>query len=324
LSSARLDAGVFTLSLDFELIWGTLDLLGPSAFRQACLTEREEVVDQLLELLTEFEVPATWFVVGHLFLDRCYAENGRKHPEIVRPAHSWHRGDWFKHDPDGTEAEAPQFLARSLVEKIARCRVPQEIGSHSFSHVIFGDPGCSEATAHSELAASVRAAAALGITLRSLSFPRNRVGHVALLPQHGITAFRSPEPRWYQHEACPPAIRRLAHLFEVLSAATPPAVLPVRRADGLVEMPGSMIYFPAHGLRRYIPVSWRVRRARKGLEAAARERRVFHLWTHPTNLAHHSAAMVDGMRQVLEHFAALREAGRLRAMSVGALTAVCP
>src|SRR3712207_8281369 len=37
----------------------------------------------------------------------------------------------------------------------------------SFSHVIFGDPGCSRATAESELAACVRAARALGVALRS-------------------------------------------------------------------------------------------------------------------------------------------------------------
>ena len=53
------DRGVFTISLDFELIWGTLDLFGPERFGKACEIERE-AVGRLLDLFVEFEVPATW------------------------------------------------------------------------------------------------------------------------------------------------------------------------------------------------------------------------------------------------------------------------
>jgi ubiquinone/menaquinone biosynthesis C-methylase UbiE len=53
------------------------------AFRAACERERAEVVDQLLALVAEFEIPATWCVLGHLFLDACSPRNGVKHPEIV-------------------------------------------------------------------------------------------------------------------------------------------------------------------------------------------------------------------------------------------------
>src|SRR5262245_44039861 len=97
----RLERGVFTISLDFELIWGTLDLFGPGRFRRACEDERPAVV-RLLELFAEYEVPATWCVLGHLFLGSCEA-GGCKHPEIVRPSHAWCREDWFHHDPCGSE-----------------------------------------------------------------------------------------------------------------------------------------------------------------------------------------------------------------------------
>src|SRR5690348_14395079 len=106
--------GVFTISLDFELIWGTLDHSGPEGFRRDCEAEREIVV-RLLDLLVEFDVSATWCILGHLFLDHCAAQDGVKHPEIVRPTHSWCPGDWFAHDPCGTEESAPTFYGRSLV-----------------------------------------------------------------------------------------------------------------------------------------------------------------------------------------------------------------
>lgn len=318
----KLDQGVFTLSLDLELIWGTLDLFGPEVFRRRCEIERQVVIDRLLDLFVEFELPATWCVVGHLLLDRCYGENGRKHPEIVRPRHAWCRGDWFEYDADGTEAEAPTFLGRSLIEKIRRCPVAQEIGAHSFSHVIFGDVGCSRETARSEVEACAKLGGQIGLSMRSFSFPRNQVGHAEVLAEHGFTCFRGPEPSWYRHGRVPAAIRRVAHLLEVVTAAPPPVSLPVRTHDGLVNIPGSMVYFPAHGVRRVIPTSRRVRRALKGLDAAVRQRQVFHLWTHPTNLADETDAMFGGLREILGRVAELRAQGVLKVMSMATLAAL--
>lgn len=313
--TARFPRGVFTLSLDFELIWGTLDLFGPAGFRDACLRERAGVVERLLALLAEHDVSATWLTVGHLMLERC---SGPAHPGVVRPSHSWSRGDWFAEDPGGDEASAPLFFARSLVEKIRACRVPQEIGGHSFSHVIYGDPGCSRAAAESDLDALVAAASGLGLTLESFSFPRNRVGYQDALRPRGFKVVRAPEPGWH-FQARSAAVRRLGHLADVVLARTPPAVFPRREADGLVSVPGSMIYFPMHGLRRFLPVSVRVRRARKGLAEAVRAGGVFHLWTHPTNLADETEAMFGGLTAILEEVRALRERGLLDVRTLGSL-----
>jgi peptidoglycan/xylan/chitin deacetylase (PgdA/CDA1 family) len=306
-----MDRGAFVLSLDFELIWGTLDHSDPMQFRRQCEIERTVIVDRLLNLFVEFEIPATWLVVGHLLLDRCYGGPKGKHPDIVRPRHAWCTHDWFAHDPDGLECEAPLFLGQSLIDKIRRCPVPQEIGAHSFSHVIFGDEGCSEATARSELAACVRAASAMGIALRSFAFPRNAVGHLALLPEYGFTCFRGPEPRWYHHTGVPGRLRRLGHLWDVVTASRPPVVVPRRTAEGLVDIPGSMVYFPAHGIRRWVPMAWRVKRALRGLEAAVRLNRIFHLWMHPTNMADSTDAMFGGLRTIIGRAAYLRAKGAL-------------
>jgi peptidoglycan/xylan/chitin deacetylase (PgdA/CDA1 family) len=314
--------GVFTLSLDFELLWGTVDLFGPERFRRACEVEREIVVDRLLSLLEEFEIPATWCILGHLLLAECRSSNGRAHPEIVRPRHAWVRGDWLQHDPCTDEARAPLFYGRSIVEKIRSCRVPQEIGSHSFSHAIFSDPGCSREAAASELRASVEVARDLGLTPRSFAFPRNGVGHLDLLPQFGLTCYRGPAPRWYERREPPNAWHRLGRLWSVLAASPPPVVVPEPAGKGLVNVPASMIYFPMHGLRRYIPVSRRVQRARRGLDAAARTGRVFHLWFHPTNLADEPEAMFRGLRDIFSAARELRRQGRLSVASMGTVGTV--
>lgn len=311
----RLERGVFTLSLDFELIWGTLDLFGPDRFRPICEIEREVIVDRLLALLTEFKVPATWCIVGHLFLKSCDG----KHTEIVRPRHSWFSGDWFQHDPGSDVSRDPIFYASDLIEKIRSCPVSQEIGGHSFSHVIFGDEGCSRETASSELRASIDAARKAGVEMQSFVFPRNLVGHLDVLKEHGFRCYRGPEPHWYENAQIPSAAKRVAHLFDVISAASPPAVMPERNENGLWNIPGSMIYFPMHGVRKYIPLSVRVNRATKGLELAARQKRVFHLWLHPTNLADGIEPMFKGLRLIFERAAQLRDAHVLEFLSMGHL-----
>jgi hypothetical protein len=62
-----------------------------------------------------------------------------------------------------------------------------------------------------------------------------------------------------------------------------------------------------------------VARAVKGLDAAAEQRRIFHLWFHPTNLAIEMDAMFDGLRQILGRAAALRRAGDLSIKPMGTI-----
>lgn len=311
--SMDLERGAFTLSLDFELIWGTQDLFGPEGFRKACLFERQRIIDDLLSLLDEFEIPATWCIVGHLFLDSCDG----KHLDLKRPTHSWLHEDWFHHDPGGQENDRSVFLGRSLVKKVLACPTKQEIGFHSFSHVVWGDPGCSNEVAESEMAACLQAAAWTGSRAVSFVFPRNRVGHLEVLAANGIRVFRGPGPRWYERDENPGAVGRLAHLLEVAAGTAGPTVLPQTMPGGLVNLPGSMIYLPAHGIRGLIPVERRVRRALRGLDDAAELRRVFHLWFHPTNLADHYAQMMTGLREILHRVRVLREKGRLDSRPMG-------
>ena len=310
------ERGVFTISLDFELIWGTLDLFGPDKFRRACEIERERVIDELLDLFVEFEFPATWCIVGHLFKDKC--EGKSEHSHLVRANHKWVKDDWFDHVPCEHENDKSVFLARSLIEKIKNCTVEQEIGSHSFSHMIFGDEGFSEEVARSELAESVKLADEIGIKMKSFAFPRNSVGHLNTLKEFGFLCYRGVEPNWFEAAHIPIKLRRAMRLIDVLRAATPPTVMPFKHEPGGVwNVPGSAMYFPMHGVRRFIPLTLRTERIKKGLDAASKSKRVFHLWFHPTNMADETDSMFKGLRDIFLYARSLREEGKLDFLSMG-------
>lgn len=91
-----------------------------------------------------------------------------------------------------------------------------------------------------------------------------------------------------------------------------------------MEIPGSMIYFPMHGLRSKLPLSLRVARARKGLAEAVDRGSVFHLWTHPTNLADPVEPMFLGLRRILELVRAQRDRGGLDVLTMGDVAADWP
>lgn len=319
-----LDRGVFCLSLDFELVWGSRDLArDPAPLLRAARTTRERVFPGLLRLLTERELTATWATVGHLYLEGATPDaRGRLHPALMEPRHAWQRGPWLAGVPAGHEGDHPEFYGASLVRRLLEAG--QEVGAHGFTHVIFGDPGCSREVARSELAHLVAAAEALGFQPRSFVFPRNIPGHLDLLAEAGFTCWRPPEGGWYSSLRLPRSAQRLGHLAEVLRAGTPVTVLPRRGAHGLVEVPASATFLPLDGVRRAVPLGRRITRCLRGLDAAAEQGRVMHLYTHPINLAAEPEAMLGAFARVFDHAVRLRDQGRLDCLSMGQLAARVP
>jgi peptidoglycan/xylan/chitin deacetylase (PgdA/CDA1 family) len=318
--SLLFDHGVFTLSLDFELAWGSRDLVDDvQPLLEASRVIRRRVFPELLRTLGELGVVATWATVGHLFLGCATPGQCGLHPGLVPPRHRWKKTPWLEGVPEGTEEAHPEFYGRSLVIQLRDAG--QEIGCHSFSHPIFGDPGCSRRTAETELAHCVAAAAELDIPLRSFVYPRNSAGFVDLLARHGFTCWRGQEPVWFYRPSVPKVVGRAAHFAAVARASRPPTVLPFRDRYGLWCIPGSGSFLPYNGVLRAIPISRRVERAIAGIDSAVAERRVSHFWLHPLNLADEPTAMLGGLKRVLEHAARRRDAGRLEILPMAELAA---
>lgn len=260
------------LSLDAELIWGFHD-------KDHLPTKRIESARDswlnLLSLFDRYQIPATWAVVGHLFLDSCTG------------THSDHAAgqDWFARDPGGEFTPGSNWFGRDLLDKIQDSDVTHEIGSHSFSHVEFGNT--TKSIGESELQHCVDAATECGIDLDSFVFPRNKIGHRDLLAEYGFSCYRGRSPnRWYEETS----FRQLGKLATfTLGSSGPPLVEPSVDEYGLVNVPASMYLFTFEGPPRRIvetlsndPV---IRQVKIGLEQLKDEQQgILHLWLHPNNL----------------------------------------
>lgn len=261
------------LSLDAELTWGFHDHAEIPMDR---VENARDSWSYLLDLFDEYEIPATWAVVGHLFLDGC---------DGVHPDHPAGRG-WFSRDPGGNHTEDSDWFGPDLIDAIRDSDADHDIGSHSFSHVEFGDEWVSSDVAEAELRRSVDIAERHGIDIESFVFPRNNVGHLDLLAEYGFSCYRGHSPdRWYDTTS----IRPLGKLATyALGASGPPVVDPHVDDHGLVNIPASMYLFslegPAGKAVGAVAGDPVIRQVELGLERLRESRGVVHLWLHPNNV----------------------------------------
>jgi glycosyltransferase involved in cell wall biosynthesis/peptidoglycan/xylan/chitin deacetylase (PgdA/CDA1 family) len=313
----RLDAGAFLLSLDTELAWGSVP--GGTYRERAPLFERTRpVVRRLLDLMESYEIRATWAVVGHLFLEACAPVGGRKHPEVVRPDYDWFEGDWFAADPCTSWREAPAWYAPDLVDMVLASGEGMEIGCHTFSHVLAGDPSCGREAFESELDACLEVAGRRGLELRSFVYPRNEIGHLASLRDRGFRCYRgSARP---DRTRAPGALGKVARGVQ-WTTPLPPLTARPERTKGLWNLPATTFYLHRDGPARRIPVGMRVWRARKGIEEAIAEKSLFHLYFHPFNLATDPDGLLGGLEEIFREVADRRARGEIRNPTMGSLAA---
>lgn len=281
--------GLFVVSIDLELAWGTCDRALTAAGAEALARERD-IVAALLELFACHGVRATWAVVGHLLRARCEPGAEPPHPALPRAA-------------------GPLWYAADLVEAIRRARPPQEIASHSFAHGLFDAAVTPARVARADIAAARRVHAEAGVPFESWVFPRNMAGHLDALAAAGVRAYRGHPRRWYH--ALPG--RRLGRLGDLAAflLATPRVVRPRVDGWGMVDVPASLLLYSRRGPARLLSPPRVVERAGAALERAAATGGVFHLWFHPANFVARTAEQLAILDGILTEARRLRDAGRL-------------
>ncbi|MDG5819937.1 polysaccharide deacetylase family protein [Natronococcus sp. A-GB7] len=257
--------GSVVISLDAELGWGFHDLDSPPTDRVEAGRRGWEV---MLELCAEYDVPATWAVVGHLMLDSC---DGR-HADHPAPE-GWfarERGEW-------ADREDLRFCP-DLVRAVLDADVGHEFASHSFSHVLFGRPETDRELAVAELERSLELAEEWGQTVDSFIYPRNDIGNRDVLAEYGVGVYRGRSPT---HDG-------IRGLFDSTLRDRSMIVEPIVDEYGLVNVPASLFLFGFEGPARTVAESvWSdpmVVLARRGIDEAVDADGVFHMWLHPNNL----------------------------------------
>lgn len=297
------DKGVFTISLDTELAWGTFDKGNVERYEEA-YRNTPEIIDRLCELFDEYEIPATWAIVSHL-LEDCDGD----HSDRTSPDFEW-VDDWFAELPCASGMDKDLWYAPWLIDRLQDCETEQEIGLHGSTHMQLGADGCTRQHAEEEIGAAVDTLGAHGVEPKSFVFPRNNVGHVDVLREHGIEVYRGVDVQWYEQASVPSVLKPPLRFVDEAVRSTPPVVKPIER-DGVVEISGSQIFRSSHNGWQYTPAGSSVSRAKKGLRRAAGTGGVYHLWFHPFNLGHEPEQDLERLERVLAEVRDFVDRGKL-------------
>jgi peptidoglycan/xylan/chitin deacetylase (PgdA/CDA1 family) len=308
------DVGYFVISFDLEFAWGHHDCFNPRLFSQDGQRERA-AVSRLLELLDEYDIVATWAVVGHLCLSAY-------DPEAVYPA-----VDWLEHYPqfDALNRNShPLLYEASIIDLLQQKATRHEIGFHGYTHQVFAEHRMTASQAATEIEAWQRTVMHQCDEDMPLTviFPRNQIGHLSVFQRYGFIGYRGAEqlPTPFTWPVVGRVFRRLYPYLSVVTV--PQVVVPEQHPLGIVNIPASRWLFGTnrtldrtldllnlHTLRMY-PL---VQAARK----AAAQRKVLHVWAHPYEFQ--TQKDFDKLRYLLEHVASEIRAGRLESMGMGAL-----
>ncbi|HJH27791.1 MAG TPA: hypothetical protein C5S37_13745 [Methanophagales archaeon] len=296
----ELNKSIFIISLDTELIWG---YTAYPLYKEVNLMKNDNrkvrgCIDTLLALFKKHNIPATWAVVGHLFLDHCECEDGIPHRNMPR-----FKKDWYSADPCTDIKRDPLYYGKDIIEKILSNRIEHEIGYHSFSHVIFSE--CSREVAEAEIKEGVRLAKEFEITLKSFVFPENKIGHVDILKENGFEIYRGENlTRGNINQNI--LIRKFnGGIDKVIAPPTEP-----KWVDSIWKIPSSMYFCDPQIKFSVLP------RAKIGLYRAMRSKKVFHIWLHPHNLL-----LYPSLKDDLDKFLALvskkRDEGKIEVVTMG-------
>ncbi len=310
--------GYFIFSLDTELGTGFFDLdeerkrlFSPDGSR-----EREKI-RRLIGLLDEYQIVATWAVVGHIFYERC------EECEIC-PVLEW-KGK-YKSFEEAYKTDHPLWYGSDVIDMLLAQSLKHEIAFHGYSHEIFDERRMSKEKAEVEIREFIRVAKRRGIEARSVVFPRDKVGHLDLFEKYGFVSYRS-------EESLPLIIRNkyfvgkiLKTVDHILGFTTPPIYDPAEfRSDNLVNLRATQHIF---GFNRQVELlldAWnlpllRMRRIVNAIQKASAQKKVVHIWAHPWEFR--TEKDFDKLRYVFEHVAREVEAGKMKSVSMNEMAAI--
>lgn len=288
--------GALCFSADLELAWAWRH--SKPHPRLSIGKRSRESLPVILKVLDHYNIPITFAIVGHLFLEYCERDpmKGLPHPNMPRPMcyfeneyAKWERGDWYQHDPCTSVRENPLWYAPDLIHKILGSEVKHEIGTHSFSHIDFSSASCSHDLALKELQECIKVMKKYGLTPRSITFPYNFEGHFDVLYQTGIIAFRG----YY---------------------GAPKIQYPKKTNEELWDIHQSLLFNP-------LPHLDYVRKCRQFIDDAIRHTGVFHVYFHPSEL--NESIVKKILIPVLEYACEKKKTGDLWIATMGEIARYC-
>lgn len=303
--------GYFVFSLDTELAWGTIDWDQQRSNRTSRDGQKErETIQHLLDLMAEFGISATWAITGHLFYEKC--EECASCPVLDL------RGQDFGFE-EIWRARGSLWYGADIVDKVLGSSSGHEIACHGYTHRFFDR--LSREQARLEIEEWLRLAKRRNILPQTVVFPQDRIGHLELFQEAGFICYRGRDVR---HPALSiPFLGKVLYRMNRLLPLLIPQVYEIRMdSKELVSIPSSQWLFRFDRRMEQSLDSLHLQNLRfqatvKGIEKAAQEKKVIHLWAHPHEFR--TERDLEKLRFLFGRYARLAKEGRLQSITMADL-----
>lgn len=308
---SAVEGGAMVISLDFELLWGVRDLYSEDDPYMIRVINERKVVPRILDLFEEYNIAATWAVVG-MMMAQGRSELRRFAPK-VKPCYTDEKLYPYDEPVGEGEWDDPLHYAHQLVREI-QGRKRQEIATHTFSHYYCLEEGQNREAFTADLDSALSIANKYGIQIRSIVFPRNQYNHHydEVLVQRGVVCYRGTE----NHRAYRVELRghRLPHrrIYRLLDSCFRLSGMHLLAWEDIVEGSGLCNIASSRYLRPIrcdssLFARLRLKRIAEAIHLAARSNSVFHLWAHPQDFGVSPDANLRGLREILEYFKQMQD-----------------
>ena len=295
--------GLFIISLDFELMWGGLDLWTPEGYGSTNISKVDTVVHRLIALFHKYDVHATFATVGLIMLDG--KEEATSFIPQEKPSYKNKILSPFHDSYISGIKDEKLYFSPDLVKYISE-QEGIELGSHTFSHYYCWEEGQTIGQFEDDIKMAVRVAKEKGYELKSIVFPRNQVpddyldicAKYGFLSYRGISPLFSAQPRNKIHGL----IQRIGRVLDTYFPLGPVSSIQIKTIDrnnDIINIPSTRFLRPYSGKTGFLE-QLKIKKIKTEMTYAAKNGEIYHLWWHPHNFGANMDENLDCLEKILQ------------------------
>ena len=311
---------VFTISLDFELMWGVFDKRTISSYGNN-VKGVHGVIPGMLALFREYDIHVTWAAVGCLY----YSELAELQSDlpIIKPQYTIEKYSAYSHINTIEPADFSTYYSGIRLLAQIKETPGQEIGTHTFSHYYCLEEGQTTDSFRADIKKAIEKAKQFGVEIRSVIFPRNQYDdtYLKVCREEGILAYRGNEDNFIQK---PRDQKKLNVFIRALRFADTYINITGKNVyreieideDGLINIPASFFFRPFRkkgGILEY----FKLQRYKKAMLSAAKSGSMFHLWWHPHNFGADPNENLAQLKEILAYYKILKKKFGMQSLNMG-------
>lgn len=295
----------FVISLDFELFWGVIRSRSIEDY-QNNVYGVEDAIPAIIDVFNEYQVSATWAVVGSILCD-----NFNEWNELINEFY-FDYSIFKDNEIKKIIKNNPRLFFNKKLVQLIKNSSSQELASHTFAHYEVENIESDKSNFRKDMLLNNMVMNENSIIPNSIVFPRNIIDKtlISTLPELGIKTFRGNQNNFlYKDGDRVPfglfgkGLRYLDSSFNLSGSNSSFA----SEIDGVINIPSTYFLRPISGsnARNFLNYQ-RLRRIKNYMTQTAKSNGTFHMWWHPHNFGNDLKENIYFLNQILDHFIDLK------------------